>query len=476
MDRREFIRKSALSASLVVGSELAQHAIPFDVLADIRGGGVDIDEALDMLEEGKKTNTAPQIRPEIRNNPRAVFLIDTQVSADPDKNGCFSTAAPQLQDAGRKVASLVFVKGTQKGGSTWVKPNLTGVPDESFFPEVGINTSPNFMAGFIEGLHRIGNTNVMVGDRGGNARRHRGTGQYAAFDPKNITLVEPSYAAFAGYSPKQLNWHKVPNSVVWKNIPTYRPLGDPDNFFINMPKLKAHNLGMATLAVKNLQGAVVKGYGHYCDQWAALQNLAEKAYLIDFKRDFVEDYQQRVEAAFLKHRAAGFKYWDYEQSYPKYEAKGGWEAFKKIRSDTKNVNDFMKGVPNLMWDEQWCQRAMDSAAAIKPSINIIEGVIGRDGSGFAIGRDQLCNIVVVGMSPFEVDTVGSWIMGHDPLELYFTRIFKERGMGENDPRKIEIYRIADSGIDRVKDISEIKRYKLGVNIHTHLETGKRLFW
>ena len=75
-----------------------------------------------------------------------------------------------------------------------------------------------------------------------------------------------------------------------------------------------------------------------------------------------------------------------------------------------------------------------------------------------------------------VDTVGSWIMGHDPLELYFTRIFKERGMGENDPGKVDIYRITDNGIEKVKDLSQIKRYKLGVNIHTHLETGKRLFW
>jgi uncharacterized protein (DUF362 family) len=476
MDRREFIRKTALGASLVVGSELAQHAVPFDVLADIRGGGIDVDEALDMLEAGKTKNVMPQIRPEILDNPRAVFLIETQVRAERDKYGCFSGAASQLQESGKKAASLVFIRGSKKGGSTWIKPNLTGVPNDSFFTEVGINTSPNFMAGFVEGLREIGNTNIMVGDRGGGARSHRGTGIYAAFDPQNIPLAEAGYAKFSGYSPKLLNWHKVPNPVVWKNIPTFRPIGDPDNIFINMPKLKAHNLGLTTLAVKNLQGAVVKGYGHYCDHWAALQNLAEKAYLIDFKRDFVEDYQQRIEAAFLKHRAAGFKYWDCEQSYPKYEAKGGWNVFKKIRHDTGKVEEFMKGIPNLMWDEQWCQRAMDSASAIKPSINIIEGVIGRDGSGFGVGQDQLCNIVIIGMSPFEVDTIGSWIMGHHPRELHYTRIFKERGMGENDPGKITIYWITDRGIDKISDLSQIKRYNLGVNLHTHLETGKRLFW
>ena len=103
-----------------------------------------------------------------------------------------------------------------------------------------------------------------------------------------------------------------------------------------MPKLKNHNLGLTTLSIKNLQGTVPIGYGEFCWQWEILPFLANKEDKINFKRDFVKNYQQRIETAFLKHRAAGFKFWDIEQSYPKYEARGGWEAFKKIRKD----NDF----------------------------------------------------------------------------------------------------------------------------------------
>jgi uncharacterized protein (DUF362 family) len=144
--------------------------------------------------------------------------------------------------------------------------------------------------------------------------------------------------------------------------------------------------------------------------------------------------------------------------------------------DPKKVNEFTKDLPNLMWDEQWCQRALDCSSALPRSLNIVEGVIGRDGSGFDLGRDELCNIVIVGLSRTETDAVGSYIMGHDPRELYYTRIAKERGLGECDPAKIDIYRIHTGEAIRVKDLSEIKRFRLGVNMHTWTETGKRLFW
>jgi uncharacterized protein (DUF362 family) len=131
----------------------------------------------------------------------------------------------------------------------------------------------------------------------------------------------------------------------------------------------------------------------------------------------------------------------------------------------------------LMWDEQWSQRAIDSAMAITPHLNIVEGIIGRDGSGFDTGRDELCNIVIAGLSTMEVDAVGTWIMGHDPLQLPYLRIARERGLGENDLNKIEIFKIRDDGgIDPLRNIAEIRRCKLGVNLHTWQETNERLFW
>jgi len=476
MKRRAFLKKSALCGGILAGSGLYSLSIPRQAEAFGTGGGIDVEEGIYLLESGKEKNIIPEIRPEIINNPRAVFLIETHVSVPREERGFFVEAGPELERSGKNIVNNIFVKGSRKGGSTLVKPNFTTVPDNVLSPVCGINTSPDFIAGFIEGLRELGNTNVIVGERGADVKNHRKTGIYSVFDRHGINLIEAAYLKFSHYSKKELNWSNVSNPVVWKRIPTFRPIGDKDNIFINMAKLKCHNLGLTTLTIKNLQGVVPTGYGHYCNTWAGLPILAKETYRINFKRDFVKDYQERVEAAFLKHRAAGFEHWDYEDFYPEYEARGGWKVFKKIKNDYEKANEFMRDLGHLMWDEQWCQRAIDSAEAIKPTINIIEGVIGRDGSGFDTGKDELCNIIIIGLSMLEVDSVGSYIMGHDPKELHYTRIARERGLGENDPSRIDIYWIKNGEIIPVKNLSEIKRFRLGVNLHTWAETGKRLFW
>ena len=473
--RRDFIKKTALYGGIAAGSEFFASAVPEEAAALGTGGGIDISEALYFIESMKKKNLIPEIRPEIRNNPQAVFLVETHVREPRDKRGFFTGAQPELEAIGKDIANAIFVRGTRKGGSTLVKPNFTTVPDSVFSPVVGIITSPDFIAGFINGLRDMGNVNVMVGERGSNVRVHRKTGIYSVFDRHNISLIEATYRSFPDYTKKELNWHRVTHPVVWRNIPTYRPIGDRDTVFINMAKLKAHNLGLTSLTIKNLQGAVPIGYGQYCNSWSELPFLAKRG--VRYPWDFVQFYQEYVESAFLKHRAQGYKYWDYEGYYDEYVARGGWKAFRKIRKDEKAVREFMDGIERVMWDEQWCQRALDSATAIKPTINIIEGVIGRDGSGFEIGTDELCNIVIVGLSMVEVDSIGSWIIGHDPRELYYTRIAKERGLGENDPSKIKMYWIRKGEIIPVVDLSEIKRYRLGVNLHNRIiDFGNRLVW
>jgi len=477
MERREFLKNAVAAGALAAGTQLSGCFAPPSPYPVATGGGIDIEEGVAMLESGKAKNTPPEIRPEIINNPRAVFLMETHVSGEPDENGFYTALEPQLFEAGKTVAETIFIKGTGKGGSTFVKTNYTWIPPNCYNPTCGVITSPDFTAGFVTALREMGNTNIMVGDRGGtNIRNHRMVGIYDVMDRYGIDVMMPTYRHFSHYKKRELNWHVVPDPVVWKKIPTFRPLGDPDNLFIDMAKLKSHYLTGTTLTLKNLQGAVPTGYGHYCNQWAELEYLVENVYLID-RKHFKKDWQRRVESLFLKHRAAGFKYWDYEGSYAKYEAKGGWDYYKKIRKDREALKEFMREHPYLLRDELWTQRALDSAAAIKPSLNIIEGVIGRDGDGFGVGRDEICNIVIAGLSTFECDVVGSWMMGHDTRELWFTRIAKERGLAECDPEKIEIYIMRKDGITRVRNIADLPRYRLGCNIHSmQKETGKRLFW
>jgi len=487
MQRRDFI-KAGTAAGAIAGFE---YAMPMRADAYATSEGINIGEGLYYLEQGKAKNTMPAIRREILDNPKAVFIIDTNVAASRDNRGFYTSARAQLETEGKRVAKLLLEKGSKRGGSTMLRPNFTDVPDSVLSPVCGINTSCDFVAGFNDGLRELGNTNTIVGTRGAGAVTHRKNGIYDVLDAHGMKMMEARYKKFQHYNKKELNWHRVEGKpMVWKRIPTYRPIGDEDNFFINMPKLKCHNLGLTTLSIKNIQGAVPTGYGHYCNAWAALEFYCKHTYMIDFKKNFVKDYYQNVEAAFLKHRAAGFKHWDVEGSYDVYQKNGGWEKFKQIKNDIDKVREFMSDVKSddskgatrgsiprlLMWDEQWCQRALDSASAIKPDLNVVEGVIGRDGSGFDTGQDELANVVLAGLSMVEVDTIGTHLMGHDPKELYYTRIAKERGIGECDPEKIAVYHISENGITRVKNINALKRVKLGVNLHTWSETNKRLFW
>jgi uncharacterized protein (DUF362 family) len=478
MKRREFFRKVAAGtgsiASLSFYEMVNQNTA--DAFSTSRGMGVE--EAMYILEKGKEKNVIPEIRPEIRDNPRAVFLIETHVDARKDESGHFTEAVPQLQAEGKRIARELFVKGAKKGGSTFIKPNFTYVFDYCYNRTTGVYSSPDFIVGVVEHLRDIGNPNIMCGEGPTDARIHRLGGVYDAFDPAGIPMIEAGYDRFSHFGNNDLNWKKTTNSLVWKQIPLFRPIGDDDNFLINISSLKCHLTGLTTLTIKNLQGCVPIGYGQFCTPWDSVEHDALNAG-IPFKRDFYSDFQEQVEASFVRHLNTGFKRWDHTGSYKRYQDKGGWDTYRKAKKDPAALKDFMSSIGSLMQHEMWLQRGLDNADVIKPQMNIIEGIIGLDGEELnrdKIGDDQLCNMVIVGLSPYEVDAVGCYFMGHDPREIWYTRVAKERGLGECDPGKITIYWIRNGEIVRLKNLSEIKRHPLGLNWARKEYPDERLFW
>ena len=142
-----------------------------------------IAEGLEILEAGKERNTMLAIRPEIRNNPHAVFLVETDVVADKDETKHFTEAAPQLHDWGKRIGEMIFVKGDRRGGSTLIKPNFTWVGKQDYNRTTGVYSSPDFIAGMYEHMMDLGNTNVLAGEGPTAADVHRGGGVYEAFDP-----------------------------------------------------------------------------------------------------------------------------------------------------------------------------------------------------------------------------------------------------------------------------------------------------
>ncbi|MFC1541044.1 DUF362 domain-containing protein [Candidatus Latescibacterota bacterium] len=479
MKRRDFIKKTTAGVAGVSSLYMCDMLKQQDAMAYPTSGGMGIEEGVSIIERGKERNTRPEIRPEILKNPRAVFLIETYVDAKKDANGTFNAAVPQIRAEGKRIAEYLFVKGSTPKGSTFIKGNFTYKPEHTWYRTSGVYTQPDFIVGVVDHLRDIGNTNIITGETATPAINRRLGKLYESFDPANIPIIEPGYREYGDYVKAEINWKNVDKSLFWKKIPYFRPIGDDDNFLINIGTLKCHLTGLTTLSIKNLQGCVLKGYGQFCTSWDSFEGEAKRTGVN--MRHFQKDWQEAIEASFLKHRAAGFKRWDFDETYKRYEEKGGWEAYKKARKDSPEaLRDFRRGVSGVMRHELWMHRGLDNAAVVKPQINIIEGIIGLDGEELnrdGIGDDQLVNIVIAGCSPFEVDAVGSYVMGHDPRELWYTRVAKELGYGECDVNNIDVYMIRRNGeIEPVRNISEIKRHPLGLNLARKKDPSERLFW
>ena len=468
LTRRNFLKCAGMTCA---GTVLFSGAVfPAPIKSEGIAQGPLIRDVLSTLEAGAYANVNPVIRSDILENPRGVFIIRTGVKAEKDANGSFDSAGPQLEEAGHQVASALFEKGTEKGGQVAINPNWTFIPANLRYPTIGVTVAPQFIAGFAEGMKEMGGTNIVVSERSAGADMLREAGHLDIIGGHGIKFIDGSYNKFSDYTKNELTWFKIKDGQVWKRVPVIRPHFDRESLTINMPKLKNHNLGLTTLSIKNMQGYVPTGYGHYCDQWHQLYTIRP-----EMRDDLRDDFWQNIERSFLKHLREGYKYWDYEQSYRLYQERGGWEKFKEVRKDRKRADEFMKGVKNLMWDEMWGQRTMDSLSALKPSINIVEGVIGRDGDAFANGSDYLTNYVVAGLDPVAVDAVASWIMGQNPEELYYLRLAGERGYGPIDVNRIPIFLVDGKTITAVKEVKSLERQKLGVYFHSDLKGGLKFF-
>ena len=84
------------------------------------------------------------------------------------------------------------------------------------------------------------------------------------------------------------------------------------------------------------------------------------------------------------------------------------------------------------WQEGLARRLADLAKVVQPQINVVEGIVGRDGTGFNRGTNYPLGLVVAGINMVAVDSVASYLMGFDPQELIYLRVAAEAGLGCND--------------------------------------------
>lgn len=278
--------------------------------------------------------------------------------------------------------ALLAMQVELTGEKVTIKPNTTA--GEHFAnPDLGVNTHPAFVGGMVEYLREHG---------------ARSGGIYIVEDPRDSDDFNPRHWKGTGFleiaeaTGAKLRCpvsyycvkKKVPRPLVHpvRNVTRYAV--DPHTVLINAPKLKTHNLAITSLCMKNLMGLDDVFDRHYCSQaWMELP----------------------------------------------------------FRQDDRPKNEWMDEALHEVWQEGLAKRLADLAQVIPPHLNVVEGVIGRDGTGFQRGRNYPLGLVIAGINMVAVDSVASYIMGFDPLKLVYLKVASSMGLGCNVVARLKIYMV-----------------------------------
>jgi uncharacterized protein (DUF362 family) len=292
-----------------------------------------------------------------------------------------------------------------EGAKAVLKPNVTS--GENFAdPESGVTTHPAFVQGMIEYLQAHG------------ARTHsdaRRKGCYILEDPRNHDDNEPRHWRGTGYpevaeatgaalrTPTTYTCVKkaVPCPLAFPTLNVSRLAVSPDTVLINVPKLKTHNLGITTLCMKNLMGTVNVFDRHFCGQ--------------------------------------------------------AWrEMPEEVRNNPRPRREWLSRALHERWQEGLARRLADTAQVVRAHLNVVEGVVGREGTGFHQGRNHALGLAVAGINPVAVDSVASYLIGFDPQELIYLRVAAGAGLGSNDLRDLRIYEVQDGAIHPCRELASLR--------------------
>jgi uncharacterized protein (DUF362 family) len=285
------------------------------------------------------------------------------------------------------------------GEKVALKPNATS--GERFAnPDLGVGTHPAFVGGMVNYL------------KGHGARRD---GIYAVEDPRDSDDDHPRHWQGTGYlevaSQTGLKLRcpttytcvrrSVPHPYVHATRYVSRMAVAPDTVLINVPKLKTHNLAITTLCIKNLMGLDRVYERHYCGQ--AFRELQPE-----------------------------------------------WQK------DLATKKEWMTREMHARWQLGLAHRLADLAQVITPQLNVVEGVVGRDGTGFNRGNNYPLGLVAAGVNVVAVDTVVSYIMGFDPLNLIYLQVAHEAGLGCHDVSQLKVYTAEHGELIRVNDVERLR--------------------
>lgn len=309
------------------------------------------------------------------------------------------SGAPAWEDFRRAAADAAVLMAVElEDEPVVIKPNVTS--GERFTdPDSGITTHPGFVQGLVDYLHGHGarRGRVVISDDLRDSddavpRNWNKTG-YAR-------VAQESGARLHSTTTRGCIRKPVPQPMACDYLSISRLACSP-NILINVPKLKTHNLAITTLCMKNLMGLVKVNERHFCIQ--------------------------------------------------------AWhELPQALRSDPRPRPEWLRRDLHAVWQAGLARRLVDTAQVIHPALNIIEGVVGREGTGFQRGRNRPLGLAIAGVNMVAVDSVASYLMGFDPQQIIYLQMAAQAGLGENDIGKLRVYRAQAGALALCQDVSALR--------------------
>ena len=281
-----------------------------------------------------------------------------------------------------------------KAAAPPVKENVVIKPNVTIAtePDSGIITHPDFVGGIVDYFRDMGipAEKITIAEGGGSGKPSCDMAKQ--FEQTGYTAMTRARSVKL----VNLNWDESvrirhPQAEILEEIGIAKTVRQEHTTFINVPKFKTHNLAVTTLSVKNLMGTITP---------------CEERHLCSIEKEYAARQNEITE----------------------------------------------NGIE--LREERLCRKLCDLLLASRTDLNVIEGIIGRDGTGFRHGKNIQTNLAIAGMHQLAVDATGSYLMGFEPANIGYLKIAAQRGIGNIDVQRMKILKAADGELVPCEDISE----------------------